>query len=1844
MSGSGNPQGDDSNSNEASNANKNTFAFNRMQQPQNVVTTSTTEPSKFAFNLQSSSASSSRNAIPLFGQTPSTFAELNTNAYKPTMFGNTAPDNLSGPPIQYRNKPKAESSRREPPKLVSKRASTNPFGGTSTNVFGGSTSKSFGGKTSNPFGGGTTSNPFGGGTISNSFGGTTPNLFGNAQSHQSNVFKQTAATTSEQSIFQQFKSPPMEAKSVIAPMKTASVFGGSSAPGTVPAIFGGHNLTYPPREPPVTESLQTAFAEPKSRPKSVFRDLDFPAINEAISKFEARSALEEGNIKPLLDVEVLKKSEMPSDRDPRIKKPHLNRAKLSAGLFGQALAGIHQSKPKSSKDIKKRLQRQETDVKKEGLGSSNLELRVKSSEETNKPKSIVCHGIAPELMTGDFLRKHFLKFGEVTKLYPNHQKRSAVIHFQTHKDAANAKEFGMHLDPEKEPLSIFWSALTSRKKRTTVKPQTKPTKMEESSEVNEELRSMAFNTIDLEEEYVGKRERKSPVKAKLERMVDSSYRFTHEQTDLLKNQAKTAKEKFQILDMRDRLLRTNRIKQQNIRTARAIVGTCPDMCPEKERYLREDGGRLPSFEMAVTNAGESQEIDHKSAVKEYSRSSADQEEPLPHELRPISVLSMTMDYLVCNVMDSFEKAENPTEWYDFVWNRTRSIRKDLTQQHLCDLNSVALVEKCARFHIHCAERLCEEDMISFDQKINNENLTKCLQTLKHFYHDLAVKNVQCPCEDEFRGYDIILNLNLGDILRQVQQLSLRAQKSEPVAFAVKVFGALNSNNYVRFFKLVRRATYLNACLLHRYFNQVRNKALHILIRAYTAHRPTKFPLPEFTYVLGFENDNDASDFCVLHGLSVGQNEIIFDKAAFDQPDSIAVPKRAQTLIESKRNRLVGEIVHSGPLPLNPSDTYQPHSSFDENGYLRTDAILAEDQERVSGDSEPAVIDITEASPKEDKEDDDVVIISHQPAQPDINLNEMTKDLAKDLFIEVTNEMIAEIANESVDYLTSLKRSLNEVVKTIVNEDVGILSRNLAERVIEDRFEEVKHLEEIRLLKEKEEREIHSRALLEVGVDLINETVSVELINDVSAVIKELKAEQRESDILQSSRQIATDLANEVAEEQIRNVSAMVYEEDVVSIRERLRAIAGRIRLLQARHYVHHWRRVVIKRKRQRRNLKVFPCLPGLLAHKMSASRQLGGRNTTLPMERLEAQRKLLRLMDVSYCSRLLDDGLKLLPLDICSLVAPILLARSDAVEVSKYSKHFYWKLVLSLPRANVLEEGYEISEWLTSKLSSSQFPNKSEKHIETINVSVMETSEKNTQNSYNFRVYVKRILGTVNNSELRDAANEKLLQATNAVLFAVYSSEKTNQEFWIEQQKRLEQVISLRSGNPRPVFAIVVFSSRREVLPESVIADSMNLKTILRGEKYLIFRCDNLNQSVISTELDACIVSLARNTNYAKGFRGQSLIDFLERVLNKYFSEPVYRNLSIRMSMGYVHQPANVLISLFNCVVSHAAKVISSDSLNNLSWPPHEFVSNENSTDILSLNWNDESNRLRLFQTLNQLILPDFECDGDNENWDNVKESILDYISGIVNEKTGDLGLRSKIEKLLHESEKQHERDCCVKFRIAGCEPTLENIPWTEIVLSILEYRLTSIINEEEVVYYFEDELAALIFPLSWKRAIVNNKNTVSQIRHTNLHTSALKRKSEISSINSSNSRKRHHTISVVQETQSKRNFDEVHRFLSRVEAEKEESKRQEQQLQEIILGSTFPVETSTPMISRRHKPVRYARYRTQSEVPVRQRSYRRTNSDLSDKLEQLRMELESEKRGTRLFDMRFQMVFPNVE
>jgi len=82
--------------------------------------------------------------------------------------------------------------------------------------------------------------------------------------------------------------------------------------------------------------------------------------------------------------------------------------------------------------------------------------------------------------------------------------------------------------------------------------------------------------------------------------------------------------------------------------------------------------------------------------------------------------------------------------------------------------------------------------------------------------------------------------------REVQQLRADVRESDPVKFAVYIYTALNSCNYVKFFKLVNSASFLNVCILHRYFGQMRACCLQRL-RAYVMPGHTAEVSPHFVF-------------------------------------------------------------------------------------------------------------------------------------------------------------------------------------------------------------------------------------------------------------------------------------------------------------------------------------------------------------------------------------------------------------------------------------------------------------------------------------------------------------------------------------------------------------------------------------------------------------------------------------------------------------------------------------------------------------------------------------------------------------------------------------------------------------------------------------------------------------------------------------------------------------------------------------------------------------------------------------------------------------------------------------
>ncbi|CAN1854157.1 SAC3 family protein B, partial [Linum perenne] len=274
---------------------------------------------------------------------------------------------------------------------------------------------------------------------------------------------------------------------------------------------------------------------------------------------------------------------------------------------------------------------------------------------------------------------------------------------------------------------------------------------------------------------------------------------------------------------------TNMSNSEGLGTSTSIVGVCPDMCPESERAERERKGDLDQYERLD---GDRNQTNRFLAVKKYTRT-AEREANL---IRPMPVLQKTIGYLL-SLLDKPYDSEFLGK-YNFLWDRMRAIRMDLRMQHIFDSEAITMLEQMVflsslsyiRLHVVAMHELCEYTKgegfsEGFDAHLNIEQMNKTSVELFQMYDDHRKNGISVPSEKEFRGYYALLKLDKHPGYKvEPSELSLDLAKMTPeirqtaeVLFARDVARACRTGNFIAFFRLARKATYLQACLMHAHF-------------------------------------------------------------------------------------------------------------------------------------------------------------------------------------------------------------------------------------------------------------------------------------------------------------------------------------------------------------------------------------------------------------------------------------------------------------------------------------------------------------------------------------------------------------------------------------------------------------------------------------------------------------------------------------------------------------------------------------------------------------------------------------------------------------------------------------------------------------------------------------------------------------------------------------------------------------------------------------------------------------------------------------------------------------------
>jgi len=214
-------------------------------------------------------------------------------------------------------------------------------------------------------------------------------------------------------------------------------------------------------------------------------------------------------------------------------------------------------------------------------------------------------------------------------------------------------------------------------------------------------------------------------------------------------------------------LRQTHTDAQDLGSAKSLVGTCPHMCPDEELLRREREGDIQLLE--IVKPGELHPAGwtlRDTCVKRFRRSAADYKLDVPEWIRPPHILERVCSYLEEWVMErdrqgpdvrfSGGTAAPPSlDVYQFIWDRTRMVRKDFILQNYvgtsgsCDARAVRCHERIARWHAMAEHQLSHiEDFCVMQSQQNIQELGQTMKTLNQYYDDaLGRSTVEIPDEN-----------------------------------------------------------------------------------------------------------------------------------------------------------------------------------------------------------------------------------------------------------------------------------------------------------------------------------------------------------------------------------------------------------------------------------------------------------------------------------------------------------------------------------------------------------------------------------------------------------------------------------------------------------------------------------------------------------------------------------------------------------------------------------------------------------------------------------------------------------------------------------------------------------------------------------------------------------------------------------------------------------------------------------------------------------------------------------------------------------------------------------------
>ncbi|KAK3595428.1 hypothetical protein CHS0354_003422 [Potamilus streckersoni] len=326
-----------------------------------------------------------------------------------------------------------------------------------------------------------------------------------------------------------------------------------------------------------------------------------------------------------------------------------------------------------------------------------------------------------------------------------------------------------------------------------------------------------------------------------------------------------------------------------------VAGTCCTMCPEEEIKMRERENLLHPFEVAPDHHPKRPKADRHKMVKEYTRPAPGKEDPNPSQIRTPQALVSTVNYLINCV--GTKESHSWSEIYDFIFDRMRSVRQDMTVQDLEGKEAVEILEKIVRFHVYSDYCLCTKPISVFDPKINDQHIQECLKRLLNLYicHPELTRN-----RAEFEALYLLFNLGDTEALRHSLNSSTQLRYSQIVRSAYKASLAMLLGNWVQIWKTFHSFQHhpMLQCALHRHFPVIQRHILQAMNTAYSSKVlsvPTQYICQQLCI-----DETELESLTAFLGLQVQHQHVTLSKTAIQHITQI--PRRHNASIDKNLDK------------------------------------------------------------------------------------------------------------------------------------------------------------------------------------------------------------------------------------------------------------------------------------------------------------------------------------------------------------------------------------------------------------------------------------------------------------------------------------------------------------------------------------------------------------------------------------------------------------------------------------------------------------------------------------------------------------------------------------------------------------------------------------------------------------------------------------------------------------------------------------------------------------------------------------------------------------------------------